>query len=426
MTARTSTSTALPVWSIGEPRLLAGPCDGAGLERSAHLATHGELPSVTLADLRHLTATTALLGRGGAGFPVTRKLSALPDARTHAVVVNGSESEPLSAKDRTLMRTAPHLVLDGAIAVAAAVRARLVVVSVHDRRAADAIVAAIRERPDSSRVRIDSRRGGFVAGESRAVVRAATGGPAVPHGRRTLPSDQGIDNRPTFLSNAETFAQLALLVRLGGVGYAERGIATEPGTSLLTLTGAVRRPGVVEVSNGIPLPLVLEAAGAEPGAAVLLGGYHGLWVPDAAAPVLSRPALQQAGLTLGAGVVAAVSSDTCPLGEVAAVAAWLAAESAGQCGPCVFGLPSIVRDLTRVLGGDVTGYHDLERHTGLVTGRGACAHPDGVARFVTSSVRRFGADLDQHLRHGGCGRPVLNQLTAQPGNAPSIMARWAS
>ena len=143
--------------------------------------------------------------------------------------------------------------------------------------------------------------------------------------------------------------------------------------------------------------------------------------------MLARPTLQQAGLTLGAGVVAVLSPDSCPLGEVTSVAAWLAGESAGQCGPCVFGLPSIVRDLARVLHGDVAGYHDLQRHAGLVTGRGACAHPDGVARFVTSSVLRFGADLDQHLRHGGCGRPVLGQLTTSPRpTRPAVStSRWA-
>jgi NADH:ubiquinone oxidoreductase subunit F (NADH-binding) len=417
-----------PAWSIGEPRLLAGSHDLARVSWPEHLAVHGPLPKATLAQLREQTGRVGLLGRGGAGFPVSRKLAALPRGRTHAVVVNGSESEPLSAKDRILMRTAPHLVLDGALAVAVAARSRTVVVTVHDRDAADSIAAAIRERPDARRVRLDLRRSRFVAGEARAVLRGATGGPAVPTGRRTLPSHRGLDGRPTFLSNAETFAQLGLLLHLGPLAYAERGITAEPGTSLLTLTGAVGRPGVVEVSNGLPLALLLEAAAAAPGAAVLLGGYHGTWVPDGPAPALARPTLQQAGLSLGAGVVAVLSPDSCALGEVATVAAWLAAESAGQCGPCVFGLPSIVRDLVRVLQGDAGGYHDLQRHTGLVTGRGACAHPDGVARFVTSSIRRFGADLDHHLRRGGCGRPVLGQLMTPPSGPPATAPtpRWAS
>ncbi len=423
-----TTSPRVPVWSIGDPRLLAGSADGRRVTWSDHRALHGDLPTVSRRDLQDVTATAALLGRGGAGFPVARKLAALPRSGAHAVVVNGSESEPLSAKDRTLMRAAPHLVLDGALAVATAMGARRVVVTVHDPAAAESLAAALGERPDGRRVRLDTRTTRFVAGEARAVLRGAGGGPAVPHGRRTLPSDRGLAGRPTFLSNAETFAQIGLLVQLGPLAYAERGVAAEPGTSLLTLAGAVRRHGVVEVPNGVPLPLVLEAAGAEAGSAVLLGGYHGLWVAAGAAPGLSRPQLQRAGLSLGAGVVAAVSPHSCPLGEVAQVAAWLALESAGQCGPCVFGLPSIVNDLNRLLSGEVNGYHDLERHTGLVTGRGACAHPDGVARFVTSSVRRFADDLDCHLGGSGCGRPVLGQLTTRPmvAAAPPVPQSWAS
>ncbi len=423
-----TTSPAVPAWSIGEARLLAGSSAGGTVSWPEHRALHGDLPRLSRADLQDLTATAALLGRGGAGFPVTRKLAALPASGTHAVVVNGSESEPLSAKDRMLMRTTPHLVLDGLLAVANAMRARRVVVSVHDPRAAEAIAAAIRERRDARRIRVDSRPTRFVAGEARAVMRGAGGGPAVPHGRRTLPSDEGLNGRPTFLSNAETFAQIGLLAHLGPHAYADRGVSTEPGTSLLSVVGAVRHPGVVEVPNGVPLGVVLEAAGAETGSAVLLGGYHGLWVAAGASPGLSRPELQQAGLTFGAGVVAAVSPESCPLGEVVAVATWLAGESAGQCGPCVFGLPSIVDDLSRVIAGDVGGYHDLERHTGLVTGRGACAHPDGVARFVTSSVRRFGEDIDAHLREGGCGRAVLGQLTPRPAVAPVQVSAtgWAS
>ena len=401
---------SLTTWSIGEPRLLSGTSGTTRVSWSQHRALHGDLPRLTRSAYEELATTAGLLGRGGAGFPVARKLASLPRRGTHAVVVNGSESEPLSAKDRALMRAVPHLVLDGALGLAAALGARKVLITVHDEAAAASLSEAVRERPDARRVRVDLRARRFVAGEARAVIRGASGGPGLPHGRRTLPSDDGLDGRATFLSNAETFAQLALLAGLGSREYADRGVAEEPGTSLLTLAGAVRRPGVVEVPNGIPLTVVLGAGEALPDTAVLVGGYHGSWVPAGQSPSLSRPALMRDGLTFGAGVIAVLSDQTCPLGEVAHVAHWLAGESAGQCGPCVFGLPAIVRDLARALTGDVRGYHDVQRHAGLVNGRGACAHPDGVARFITSSVQRFGADLDQHLRYGGCGRPVLGEL----------------
>lgn len=419
------------VSTIGGPRLFAGYGGASPVTWHEHLAVHGALPPATRSGLQQACAAVALLGRGGAGFPVAKKLAALP-RRVHAVVVNGSESEPLSWKDRSLLTIVPHLVLDGATAVADAVGARVVVITVHDPRAMAVVNRAISERPDGRRIHIDHRPGhSFVAGEARAVLRAASGGPAKPTGRRTLPSDRGLDDRPTFLSNVETFAQLAVLLRLGVSAYAQRGLAEEPGTSVFTISGAVERPGVVEASTGIPLPLLLEASGAEAGAAVLVGGYHGIWAPPGNEATLSRPVLARAGLTLGAGVVGVLSERSCPLGEVAMIARWLAGESAGQCGPCVFGLPSIVHDLDRLLAGDRSAHRDLRRHLEMVSGRGACAHPDGVSRLVASSLHRFPDDVHEHLDRGACGRPLSGRLAPAPwssAHGSSVQrssAQWA-
>ncbi|QNE21064.1 hypothetical protein F1D05_28085 [Kribbella qitaiheensis] len=125
---------------------------------------------------------------------------------------------------------------------------------------------------------------------------------------------------------------------------------------------------------------------------------------------LSRPEV-----ALGAGIVVALGSDTCPLGEVYRVAQWLASQSAGQCGPCVFGTAALVDDFGRLLNGDPAGWHDAQRHLGLVPGRGACAHPDGSARFLASALEAFGDDVRAHLA-GGCGRAVLGVLPV-PGGA---------
>ncbi|MEP6761948.1 MAG: SLBB domain-containing protein [Sporichthyaceae bacterium] len=312
--------TGWPMWTVGEPRLLAGLDQVQRIGLDEHRRLHGHLPTHCREAWEDLAAATALLGRGGAGFPVVRKLAAIPAGGAYAVVVNGSESEPLSVKDRTLMRRTPHLVVDGALGLAGALRARVVTVAVHDPESASSMRAAVRERRDARRVRVVVQPEHFVAGEARAVIRHASGGPALPPGRRTLPSDDGLHGRPTFLSNAETFAQLAVLAKSGPRVYAERGVAEEPGTSLLTVTGAVRRPGVVEVPNGVPLSIILEAAGGEGESAVLMGGYHGAWVPPGSRIVLSRPALQRSGLSFGAGVVAVVGPDSCPLGEVELVA----------------------------------------------------------------------------------------------------------
>jgi NADH:ubiquinone oxidoreductase subunit F (NADH-binding) len=407
-------------WVIGGARLLAGLCNGASLDLRAHLATHGPMPGTDLGHLfAHLDAVGGLAGRGGAGFPFAAKLRALASGRRR-VVVNGTESEPGSHKDRVLLRRAPHLVLDGALAVAGAVGARRVSVAVHDEATAAQVRAALGERPDARRTDVRVIPGGFVAGEARAVERALDGGPAVPPGRRTPGTLSG-----SLLSNAETFAQVAVLLRMGARRFAETGTPDEPGTTLLTLGGAVARPGVVEVPLGAPLGVVLAAAGApDRPQAVVVGGYHGAWIAPIPQVRLSRAGLAAAGGSFGAGVVLVLDQATCALGELHRITRWLAAESAGQCGPCRFGLPALADDVGAIAaGGRPVGVPALApppigtaaigtalAHARVVTGRGACAHPDGTARFVTSALHLLRDETDRHLTYGGCGRPVLGQL----------------
>ncbi|WP_405056299.1 proton-conducting membrane transporter [Kribbella sp. NBC_01505] len=393
--------TLLPTSVIGDARLLAG-LDQGRLDRQAHLWTHGAQPQLTRAAYAELCEAVGLKGRGGAAFPVARKLAGLPARGIEAVVVNGSESEPISRKDRLLLTRAPHLVLDGATGLAHALGAPHVLIAVHDPEAALSIREAILERDDQLAIEVTETPGRFVAGEARAVLSVLEGGPAVPPGRKVLPTQQGYHRRPTFLSNVETFAQLAVLARLGARGFSSTGLASEPGTQLLTVAGAVQRPGVIETPIGVPLNTVLQFAGADAGP-VLLGGYHGRWLPQGANQLLQ-----------GTGIVLALGTETCPLGEVYRVAQWLASQSAGQCGPCVFGLAGLVDDFARLFRGDASGWYDAQRHLGLVPGRGACAHPDGSARFLASALEVFDDDVRSHLA-GGCGRQVLGVLEVTNG-----------
>jgi NADH:ubiquinone oxidoreductase subunit F (NADH-binding) len=390
-------------WPIGRPRLLAGLDRHAHLDAREHLATHGPMPGADLDRILALLDASGLAGRGGAGFPLATKLRALRGAQP-VVVVNGAESEPASQKDRTLLCRTPHLVLDGALAVAAAIRANRVVVAVHSPSAQAALQRAVQERPDARRVRIERIEGGFLAGEARAVVRALAGGPRVPPGRRTPPTEHG-----RLVSNVETFAQLAILVRLGARGFADTGTRIEPGTTLLTIGGTAQRQGVVEIPLGAPLGIVLRAAHAEPARFVVTGGYHGTWLRPVADIALSREGLRAAWASLGAGVLLAVDDSTCALGELARVTAWLAAQSARQCGPCRFGLPALAADVTAAVHGHPAAVANALRHASVVTGRGACAHPDGAVRFVRSGLAALSEELAAHAA-GGCGRPVRGVL----------------
>jgi NADH:ubiquinone oxidoreductase subunit F (NADH-binding) len=401
-----STTPADPTaWSIGAPRLLAGLDHGLHrLDHRAHYAVHGPQPAVDLPRLLGMLDGVALAGRGGAGFPLAAKIRALPPGTRREVVVNGCESEPASLKDRLLLRFTPHLVLDGALGLAASLGAHRVTLAVHDSLSAHSVRAAIAERSDARIVRIHRVPGGFVSGEARAVMRSIRRGPAIPPGRRIHASSYGV-----ILGNVETFAQLAVLLRLGPQRYGDTGSLAEPGSTLLSLSGAVSRSGVVEVPLGIPLGVLLEASQAAPAQAMVVGGYHGSWLPADPELRLSRAGVTQAGGSFGAGVVLVLDHETCGLGELLGVTDWLAAESAKQCGPCLFGLPALARDIRAIWSGDRNGLAQGLRHADLIDGRGACRHPDGAARFVRSGLNALSDDIAAHLR-GGCGRPVRGQL----------------
>lgn len=386
----------------GEPRLLAGASGDAPVDLRFHRELHGELPLRRRSWLSAALLEVNLRGRGGADFPVAVKFDAMPSGSRISVLVNGSEGEPASRKDRVLMSNAPHLVLDGAMVIAHSLDTLLITIVIHDAAAHEAMVLALRERRDPFDVTITRSRQGFVGGEIRAVINKVNGARPIPGSRRVLPVASGIANQPTFASNVETFAHVALLASRGTADFARVGSAEEPGTTLVTLIGDVRRPGVAEVPTGVPLSAFFDAAKSGP---TLIGGYHGTWVESTDGLVLTRSQLKKNGAPLNAGVIASPFAGTCPVGEIVAVSRWLAGETIGQCGPCLFGLPAIADDLARIAaGGGPEALQNLTRHLDIVAGRGACAHPDGSVQFVRSALHVFDRHITDHAHRGTCGQ----------------------
>jgi NADH:ubiquinone oxidoreductase subunit F (NADH-binding)/ferredoxin len=414
--------TGTVVTHVDTRRLTLGFDRFERLDLDRHRAVHGRLHRPRLARLITMAERVDLRGRGGAAFPFAHKLRAVGRhiGGGVAVVVNAAEGEPGSAKDQVLLTRAPHLVLDGAIVVAHALRSREVVVAVTGNGPAGRSIRAASGERDFP-VRVVELPERFIAGESGAVIRALNGDAPLPPGRGSHASDSGVGGRPTLLSNAETFAQLALLTSLGVDLYASVGTRAEPGTVLLTVAGTT----VVEVPLGTPLGTVLERCGTPAGQGVLVGGYHGTWLePSAAshAPV-SRAGLAAAGGTLGAGVVLPLAPGTCPLGEVARIGAYLVAESAGQCGPCRLGLPAVVRALSALADG-TRGPQAVREAVAIGQGRGACSHPDGTARFVLSALEVFRRDLALHETGGGCGLPVRALLPLPAQGTTRLAVDW--
>ncbi|RGA05395.1 NADH-quinone oxidoreductase subunit I [Microbispora triticiradicis] len=415
---------------LGPSRLTAGLDEHRRLDLNAHHKYHDRLPGQTVDALISMAEEVDLRGRGGAAFPFARKLRAVSarDGET-VVLVNAAEGEPASLKDKTLLTRAPHLVLEGALLAASALGSREVVVAVGAGELAEAsVTAAVAERGLTGLVRVVAIEERFISGEGGALVRAVNGEMGLPPGRKVRSSDSGVYGLPTLLSNTETFAQLAVLAELGPEEYAAVGTVQEPGTILLTVGGSVGAPSVVEAPPGVPLADVLALCEAKIGDGLLLGGYHGTWMSAEAAygTVLSRRGAKEAGGELGAGIVVVLGEDTCPLGETARVAGYLAAQSAGQCGPCRLGLPDLARAFRQLQDGDPDGPEAVRRAAAAVKGRGACFHPDGSARFVLSALDAFADDVEEHRFHGGCGRETKGVLPLPVEEARDVrlMVDW--
>ncbi len=387
---------------VAGPWLLRSPAP----DLLTHRNTHGSLPGLGLEALLGLVEGADVRGRGGAGFPFATKLrtAASRRGRRH-VVVNFSEGEPASHKDLALALTQPHLVLDGAAATARALGVRTVhlVLPGEHADAGTSVRTALAERSSEdrqSRVRwtLHVAGGRFVSGESSAVTELIHGRPGLPVTTWTPSAVAGVRGRPTLLSNAETFAHVAALVLDRTGEYAALGAAGEPGTRLLTLAG--RDPArVVEVPHGTAWADVLDDA--ELGSPILLGGYHGTWAAAGAlrGRTVSAEQLGEVGLALGAGVVLPLPPRVCPLDRTARVVHYLAGQSAGRCGPCLNGLPALADAFQQLVDGRRgPAVTDLVR---FVEGRGACAHPDGTARLLRSTLDTFAGEVARHA-HGLC------------------------
>lgn len=368
--------------------------------------------------LLNLVDQLGLTGHGGGHFPVAGKWRASLAAGGGGVVVaNGAEGEPASAKDAALLQLRPHLVLDGLVHAARAVRAKICVVLLHDQATASrvAVSRAIAERSaaglDEPQIRFAFGPDRYLTGESSAVVRALSGGPALPAFAPIPSATSGVLGRPTLVHNVETLARVALAAS-----------GRPAASTLLTVVRAQTRT-VVEVPPWTPLPAVVEeiATPADGGRwqAVLVGGYGGRWLDRAAvrAAQLNDASLRSVGGTLGAGVIAPLPIGVCPLVQVAALTRFLADSSARQCGPCLFGLEALADQLTDVARCRARrGAADrVRRFLSEVDGRGACHHPDGAVAMISSAMRVFADDLRGHLHSRRCAYGSPDEVFPIPG-----------
>jgi NADH:ubiquinone oxidoreductase subunit F (NADH-binding) len=454
-----------------------GPDPGDREDLAAYLAAGGYLlagaPAQQLHDdLAARAPVRALRGRGGAWYPFWEKVTAVraaaaesgrrpsaaaaesgprpsaaaadigrrPSAaaagtgRRPSVVANGAEGEPLSVKDRYLMRHRPHLVLDGVALAAASVGATEAVLYVTDAESLASLESAVSEAsgagvplPDLRLIRAQDT---YVAGEASAAVRAIDTGIARPRDTDFRLAQVGVAGAPTLLANVETLARLARAV-LPGPPDGESPL-------LLTVSGPDIAPSLIEVDYGQPVAELIADLTAELDVpqrvergerveragrvrSVLLGGFFGGIVPVASGLRLTVESAAAHGGALGVTSLYILGDQEDPCAVAAAVAAYYAANNARQCRFCNEATADVAAALAgspRPAASPKETVRQLTRWTAQLPGRGACTLPDGMATLVGSLLRHYPDRLAEYLAE----RQATPPAQASPGGQPNWSA----
>jgi NADH:ubiquinone oxidoreductase subunit F (NADH-binding) len=396
------------------PRLLGEQADREDI--TAYRGLGGYRPLADADDLLREVESSGLVGRGGAAFPLAVKLRTVRDngrltlgAGGTVVVANGEEGEPASIKDRWLLRNRPHLVLDGLRLAAAIVAADRAYVYVSDAQSAHSVEAALSELDSDAvgavPVGMLMVQPGYVAGEETAAVRALNGGPAKPTDKPPRPFEEGVDGRPTLVSNVETLANLPYVQCHGSAAFRSQGSPLSPGTFLATITGAGRPPVVYELPHGLPFTELLALHGVSPDQVrgALMGGYFaGLLNRAVLETSLDHETMRRFGSGLGCGAISVITDD-CPVAVAASVLAYFDRENAGQCGSCFNGTAAMAAAAGALRDGAATAedVDRLRRWSVVLRGRGACATLDAATNVAASLLDQFPSEVAQHL-DGAC------------------------
>ena len=362
-------------------------------------------------------AASGLRGRGGGWFPAARKWNAVRvEGGQPVVIANGAEGEPGSIKDRHVMTRRPGDVLRGLVLAARAVGAREAIVFLKQSfdGPAAALEAAARTA-DLGGLAVSVRRGddSYITGEETALLEALEGRRPWPRPKPPLPAAVGFQGRPTLVQNVETLARVPAAVDDPDAYGAYE-------TTLVSLWGDVRRPGLYEVPLRTPLRTVIDGHGegateeiglvfpAGPSAAPLLA--HQLDVP------LHPDDLRALGSGLGTASILVIGASACPVAVGASLAAFFERESCGQCPPCVQGSHNLARVLRAVEAGTARArdLSDLAEAAGFMSDHGYCAHGRTAAAAVTGLLRRVPSAVEAHLAERRCPRPEASRDPFHP------------
>ena len=347
-----------------------------------------------------LLEAAGLTGRGGAAFSTAIKVKAAHENGAE-LIVNACDGEIGAAKDAWIVEHRLPELIEGASLVARGRRPKVRYAAHRGSRTAALL--------HSAGLRVLEAPHRYVSSEETSLIQLAHGGPAKPMTKRAPfvfggRDSQGHRVRPTVVLNAETLLRVSQINRHGATWFRSFGTELEPGPRLVAISGHVARPGVHEVAAGVPIADILALAGGLPEDArhVGVGGRGGvlLTAQDARTTIWTGGGMKRHGGSLGPGIFTVWDPSECPVETAIQLLSYGAGESAGQCGPCMFGLPALAGDWAAYGRTPSTDrYQRLQVRLDLLQRRGACAHPDGVSRVARSALATLRPEVAAHANH---------------------------
>jgi NADH-quinone oxidoreductase subunit F len=371
--------------------------------------------------------TSALRGRGGAGFPTGLKWSFMPRRLPGAkyIVCNSDEGEPGTCKDRDILRYNPHQVIEGMIIAGYTIGAQTGYNYIRGEfvEPFERFEAAIAEAKEAGYLgrnilgsnfhfELHAQPGGgaYICGEETALLESLEGKKGQPRYKPPFPAGYGLYGRPTTINNTETLASIPVILQHGGEWFHGLGTPNNGGSKIFSVSGHVNKPGNYEVPLGTPFSTLLELAGGVKNGntlkAVIPGGSSTPVVPAETMmeTAMSYDGLSRAGSMLGAGSVIVMDETTCMVKALERIAEFYAEESCGQCTPCREGTGWLYRVIKRIEHGQGK-QEDLDRLVDVannINGNTICALGDAAAAPVMSFIKHFRDEFQYHIDHGCC------------------------
>jgi NADH-quinone oxidoreductase subunit F len=408
---------------LDNPGSLATYVANGGYQALRRIVTEKVSGDDIIAELK----TSALRGRGGAGFPTGLKWSFMPRAFAgdKYIVCNSDEGEPGTFKDRDILRDNPHQLIEGMAIAGYVLGAKVGYNYIHGEifDCYEIFEAALKEAREAGylgdklfgtdfcfQLHAHHGYGAYICGEETALLESIEGKKGQPRFKPPFPASFGLYGKPTTINNTETLASVPWIMQHGGQAFLELGKPNNGGSKLFSVSGHVNKPGNFEVPLGTPFSELLEMAGGVRNGhklkAVIPGG--------SSAPVLPADIMMdctmdfdciaKAGSMLGSGAVIVMDETVCMVRALERLSYFYFEESCGQCTPCREGTGWMYRIIHRIEHGEGRP-EDLEllnSVAGKIGGHTICALGDAAAMPVQSFLKHFGDEFAYHVEHRKC------------------------